>query len=356
MSQVVTRQAPGEIKREAFGPADIRRIANGWYMSEVAAILKVLDEKGPNTILHVQYPSGSNYNRRPMINLLPAMVRMDRPRAPVVVTMHEFHEHRLLWQARAIPMMAAANALILVNSKDYSTVTKWLRPSMVHTELIPIGSNIAVAPQNPAIRNELRAQYGFNAGDTVIVYFGDMHPGKGFLEILRALRALRSEGLALSLLVISRLEAHRSLYDLEILEALESPRAERWAYVVDAPEPEMASRHLQFADAAVFPFKKGAAENRGSLLAAIAHGLPTLTTRGPSTPERFEKTYGVQAVPADDRPALIAHIRALVQSSELRQQLRDRARAASKTFLWEDIAQRVIGLYNRVSKRENTEK
>ena len=348
---VVTRQAPSGIQREACGPMDIRRIANGWRMSEVGTILGVMDEKGPNTILHVQYPSGSTYNRRLMINFLPAMVRMARPRSPVVVTMHEFHEHRLRWQTRAIPMIAASHALILVNSKDYRTVTKWIRPTPFRTELIPIGSNIAVFPESATLRTELREQYGLTPGDTVIVFFGDMHPGKGFLEILPALRTLRSEGLAVCLLVISRLEAHKSPYDLKILEALESPRSEKWAHVVDAPEPELVSRHLQLADLAVFPFTRGASENRGSLLAAIAHGLPILTTRGPSTPDQFEENFGVQTVPAGDLPALTAHLRALVQSSELRYKLKARAHAASKTFLWEDIAQRVVRLYHTVSKR-----
>lgn len=351
---VVTRQAPGVVQREACGPIEIRRIVNGWRMSEMGAILRVLDEKGPNTILHVQYPSGSQYNRRPMINLLPAMVRMARPRIPVVITMHEFHDHRLRWQARAIPMMMAANALIMVDSTDYRMVTKWIRPPRFYTELIPIGSNIAVVPESPTLRNELREQYGFNAGDTIIVYFGNMHPGKGFLEILPAVRTLRSEGLAVSLLIISRLKPHKSPYDREIVAALESPRSEKWAYVVDAPVPERVSHHLQLADVAVFPFIRGAAENRGSLLAAIAHGLPTITTRGPSTPEMFEQNFGVQTVPTGDLPALIAHIRALVQSPELRQNLRARACAASKTFLWEDIAQRVIGLYHSIRFGEDS--
>jgi glycosyltransferase involved in cell wall biosynthesis len=345
---VVTRPAAGANVREVSGPIDIRRIGNGWRMSAIGTILQVLDEKGPGAILHVQYPSGSTYHKRPMINLLPAIVRMARPRVPVVVTMHEYHEHRLRWKVRAIPMMMAAHGLILVNSKDYRTVTRRIRPPKFHTELIPIGSNIEVAPESPTLRNELRMQYGFNPGDAIIVYFGDMHPGKGFPELLSAVRQLRSEGLAASLLIISRLKANMSAYDREILAALESPIREKWAYVADAPEPEKVSHHLQLADAAVFPFTRGAAENRGSLLAAIAHGLPTITTRGPQTPEMFEQNFGVQTVPAGDLPALTAHMRALVQSSELRKNLSVRALAASKKLLWDDIAQRLIGLYDEL--------
>jgi glycosyltransferase involved in cell wall biosynthesis len=346
---VVTRPAAGANVRELSGPIDIRRIGNGWRMSAIGTILQVLDEKGPGAILHVQYPSGATYHKRPMINLLPAIVRVARPRVPVVVTMHEYHEHRLRWKVRAIPMMIAAHGLILVNSKDYRTVTRRIRPPKFHTDLIPIGSNIEVVPESPTLRNELRKQYGFTPGDAIIVYFGDMHPGKGFLELLSALRQLRSEGLAVSLLIISRLKAHKSLYDRKILAALESPIREKWAYVADAPEPDKVSRHLQLADAAVFPFTRGAAENRGSLLAAIAHGLPTLTTRGPSTPARFEENFGVQTVPAGDLPALTAWLRALVQSPDLRDHLSARARVARKAFSWDDIAQRVIGHYQSVS-------
>jgi hypothetical protein len=41
--------SPGEIKREAFGTADIRRIANGWFISELKAIV-VVKRKSFSTI------------------------------------------------------------------------------------------------------------------------------------------------------------------------------------------------------------------------------------------------------------------------------------------------------------------
>lgn len=254
-------------------------------------------------------------------------------------------------------MVIAANARILVNSKDYEIVTRWVKPFNFLTELIPIGSSIPVVPVSSIIRAQLREQLGFNSDDAVIVFFGDMRPDKGFLEFLRAIRTIRSHGAAVHLLVISRLndsEEAESLYCREVRAVLDSSKAEKWASVVEAPEPEAVSRMLQLADLAVFPFPMGASENRSSLLAAIAHGLPTITTQGPSTPERFEEYYGVETVPAGDYVALASRIDVLVRSPKLREELKRRVIEAPRFPSWGAVALNTIALYRRLLRDNNT--
>ena len=71
-----------------------------WTLKDVQPILHAARRSGPGTIVHVQYPSLTNYGRRLMINLLPAVFRTAKRRCPMVVTMHGFHEHRLRWRMR----------------------------------------------------------------------------------------------------------------------------------------------------------------------------------------------------------------------------------------------------------------
>jgi glycosyltransferase involved in cell wall biosynthesis len=50
--------------------------------------------------------------------------------------------------------------------------------------------------------------------------------------------------------------------------------------------PEEASGYLLAADVAAFPFTDGASLRRGSLLAALAHGVPTVSTTAPGRSPR----------------------------------------------------------------------
>ena len=352
---VVTTKISGAPDREISSGVEIRRIVHGWAMSDVRRILTLIDEMGARTIIHVQYNCPITYGRKPMVNLLPAILRVIRPFHPVVATIHGFHEQHLLWRFRVLPMVMAAGALILVNSKDHSMVTRWFRPSWLRTDWIPIGSNISFAPIDGETRKGLRRQLGFRDKDIIIAFFGGMRPEKGFMHLFDAVRDLRSGDVGIGLLVIGGFEVvteARSPYAMHIREALREAEEEGWARLARAPEAERVSQLLQIGDLAVFPFQMGAAENRGSLLAAIAHGLPTITSRGPSTPPGFEEDFGVETVPVNDQKALVTRIHSLASSEEAREKLRQRALLSGAKLSWDAIALRTVELYGAIGKRK----
>ncbi len=345
---IATKQMPKLADCQDSDGVDIHRIVRGWFMSDVRHILALLDKMGSGTIVHVQYSSHSGYYRRLMINILPAIIRMTRARFPVVATIHGYHENRLRWRARAIPMIVAANVVILVNAQDYRMVTRWVRPSRFRTSLIKIASNIRPFEERGFDREEMRKHMGFNQNSRVIVYFGNIRPDKGVSELLRALRTIRSKGIGCNLLVISNIDAildKKSHYYRQLLKVLNYAEKENWVTLVRAPEPNMVSRLLQISDLAVFPFTRGAYENSGSLLAAIAHGLPTITTRGISTPKNFEEDYGVETVPVGDHLSLVSRISSLLHSPEAQKELKKRALTVSRNYSWDTIANKTISVY-----------
>jgi polysaccharide biosynthesis protein PslF len=345
---VATTRIPGMADREVSNGVEICRIVHRWVMSAIGDIIALVDQAGPGTIVHIQYDCPKTYRRNPMINLLPAIMRLRRPQCPVVVTMHGFQEYRLRWRVRVLPMLLAPNALIVVNERDRQLMGRWIRPRRLRAELIPIASNISVVPEDWGTREAMKRQLGFTQDDIVVAHFGFIRTDKGFMNLLNALQEIRSTDQSLRFLLIGGFDYAMETqggYPQAIREALSRPEMRNWVTLAAAKEPEDVSRLLQVADVAVFPFTRGASENRGSLLAAIVHGLPTITTRGPSTPLGFEQNFGVETVPADDNAELAAHIRALVQSAEAREELSRRALAASLRFSWDAIARGTISLY-----------
>ncbi len=150
---------------------------------------------GPGTILHVQYPSRTGYCRRPMINLLPALARFARPRHPVVVTMHEYHEHRLRWRARVLPMLLGQNALVAVRSVDYLLLAPWLRLARLPVAMVPNASNIPAARLSRRRSPDDPPRTGFRGierrGAFVLAFFGDVRPDKG-VHLFRSTRPKQS--------------------------------------------------------------------------------------------------------------------------------------------------------------------
>jgi glycosyltransferase involved in cell wall biosynthesis len=352
---VVTKQVPGLQESEKLNGVFVRRVARGWFMSDIKPILNIADEIGSNTIIHIQYSSRSGYYKRLMINFLPFIIRLLRPKYYVVLTLHGFHEHRFRWRLRVTPMLVAPHARIFVHSKDQAMISRWLKPSIFHHTLIPIASNIPVASISISEKLDIRKQLGFHEDDRIIVYFGDIRPDKGFDTLLRVVDTVRSTDKAVRLLIVSNLEiapVFGAEYERTIRDELRRATNEKWAIVEVAPKPERVSLLLRVADLGVFPFTMGASENRGSLLAAIVNGLPIITTKGQSTPDRFEEHYGVEIVPAGDESQLASCIEKFVCCEDARNKLGKKALNAAKQISWEAIALATIDLYQTLQREK----
>ena len=136
---------------------------------------------------------------------------------------------------------------------------------------------------------------------------------------------------------------------------------------------EEVSAHLLAADIAALPFADGASFRRGSLLAALAHGLAVVTTwpttddRRPTTDDRASSASlhrpssivhrplidGENAllVPPGDAPALVAAIERLANNSGLRERLASGGRALAAQFGWDAIAAQHEQLYERLLRQ-----
>jgi glycosyltransferase involved in cell wall biosynthesis len=128
-----------------------------------------------------------------------------------------------------------------------------------------------------------------------------------------------------------------------------TPRVHWTGYV---PEEEV-SAYLLAADICVLPYRDGASFRRGSLMAALTHGLPIVTTRTPGeqpTPTAFSiprlvNGKNVLLVPPEDPSEIANAVQRLIADPGLRERIGRGARELSEHFRWEDIAARHLEVY-----------
>jgi len=163
--------------------------------------------------------------------------------------------------------------------------------------LLPIPSNLLPPPDRPA-RKAARASLGLPADAELLGHFGTYGPPVAG-PLAAAATALLEPGRRHLLLLGRGAEAFRT----RLCEAHPS-LAPRLHAPGDA-RPAAISQGLLACDALVQPFADGATTRRTSLMAGLAHGLPTCTNRGPLTEPLWEGLPGTVLAP-DAGPAALA--------------------------------------------------
>jgi glycosyltransferase involved in cell wall biosynthesis len=339
-------------------------------------------------ILHIQYQTGA-YGMHPAINFLPRRLRALQHRPAVVVTAHDLLPPYLFpkagrlrqWVTRRL--VADADAVIVTNQDDYRRVaedwrlairkrtskpTRYPVPNTQSLVLIPIGSNITVAPPENYDRAAWRLQLGIDDGETLLAFFGLISLSKGLDTLLDALARLPPH---FRLLVIggAATAPEDRAYANAIGEQIARLGLQQRIMITGHCDEADVSAHLLAADIGVLPFADGASLRRGSLLAALAHGLPVVTTlqtndQGRTTKEDaralghssfalrpFTDGENVLLVPPGDAPALEAAIERLARDARLREQLAAGGRMLADQFGWDAIAAQHEQLYGQLLGR-----
>ena len=250
-------------------------------------------------------------------------------------------------------MLRAAHAIIHPDPADRSHILRWLAGSKAQVECIPIRSAVDVAGADTVRVSKWRAELAIPSTDSVLLYFGTLGPEKGIVQLLDATASLRDRGRRVHLLVVGNLtyypESVRTSTE-STLARLKTAAGQGWATLVDSASPELVSRCHHVSDIAVLPLLHGAAANRSSLLVAMAHGLPIVTTRGPSTPDDFPHSDVLHMVPPGDSDLLASGIDSLLTHEARRAALGSAAADAyGRMPTWSKIADRTLALYRQLA-------
>ena len=241
-----------------------------WGLRDGLAFIRALRAERPD-IVHLQYPSIGH--RR---SLLPHGLGCAGIARRSLVTLHEHS---------ALPrVQRAANALFRAtfDRMIFPTVFEARRfgaPAVV--PVIPIGSNVPVHPGKPP-------------RDDRVLYFGQIRPAKGIEVFIELARRSAAAGEPTRFQVIGSAPPRWMGY----LRALQAAAPATIEWVLDARFADVGEA-MATARAAYLPFPDGASLRRGTLIAALANGLPVVARPGPATPD------SLRAVSYRQRPRMM---------------------------------------------------
>jgi glycosyltransferase involved in cell wall biosynthesis len=186
----------------------------------------------------------------------------------------------------------------------------------------------------------------------LLCYFGFLNESKGGETLFRALAKLVARGEPVKLLMIGGKVGSSDPTNVAYLEEMESLIEELhldehvlWTGYVEGPE---VSASFWAADICVMPYRDGVSFRRGTLMAALAHGMPIISAYPQVEIPEIVEDQNMALVPAGDADALANKIVELAASASLRRRLAQGAAELSKLFTWQAIAQHTLELYERL--------
>ncbi len=351
---VITSAESGIARRDA--EVHLWPEVRNWSLACLPVVKRLLSQIQPD-IVNIQYPTQA-YGRRVAINLMPAYVRHNY-RVPVLTTIHEYSTFRRLGRAR-VTLSALTSTAIVFPDPDNLALFSSGPFCRTRCHYIPLGPNIVPDRTAPQDRQQLRSSYGAGLDDIVVAYFGFVSPSKGLETLIDAIAIAlsRHPETPLRLLLIADdqpSEPAFSEYHRRVTQAAKvriPPSRIHWTGYRSAAE---VSAYLSSADIAVFPFADGASLRRTTLLTALCHGLPVLSTTNSLSSTHLSPGNGVVLVPPADPESLAEAIAALAGDSGRRLELSSRARSFARTLDWSSIASSTAALYRTLveESREN---
>ncbi len=346
---VLTSRGPGPAA--AIPGVEVHRVMDGWRIDEADRLTAAVDRIDPE-IVHVMYPSRFGaQDRGALANAVPLLVRgagLRRKSRSVVTTLHEFSDRSRAFRARAWLNLITSQALIFTSEFDERAALRWPQVESRVRRVVPIAPNI-VPREPPSDGRAVRRRRGLGADSFLVVHFGLLAEDRGLASLAQASRWLAKDGIEVVVIGEPPPRASRGKRSTGLVELGAAEQEGAIRRLPHLPAAELSAL-LSAADAAVFPFAGGATARRGSLLAALAHGLPVVTTHGPRLPVDWSSDAAPALLVAPgDAAALAAAVLKLRDDGRLREQLATAGRKVSRGRSWDEIASRTAELYLEVA-------
>lgn len=331
-----------------------------WRIADLPLLLRLVRDVRPD-VVHVQYQTGA-FGMGPAVNLLFPVLRLRRARPLLAVTFHDLKEPYLFPKAGVVRRWANE---VIRRRADLAFVTNGVDLAALGGEagVLPIGSNVRRVPLDAEQRAAVRARLGIGADEVAVGFFGFVDPWKGVDELVAACERLWADGRQVRLVFVGGVRAGgleaMPAHERDIRARLDaSPwrgRVVRTGYA----SAEETSAYLQALDVCALPFAAGACYRHGSLMAAIEHALPIVTT----VPDLAESSLGdrrveplvdgenVLLVPRGNAGALADAIARLSDDPTLRARIADGAARLAPWFGWDQIARTSLAAYERLLAR-----
>lgn len=284
----------------------------------------------------VQYVPQLYANRADAVWLLMWLVAARLEGRRVVVTLHEYavpaaRSVRRVAARLLLPVVAAllgtvSTHVVVTIDLNRRRLRRWLFWKARRIALVPVGSNIPASGAGRDPRSD--------SGDPVVcVLFGQ--PAAMSVPALTAVgrwAAGRTEQVRLRWIGRSRGDI------LDCWSGRCGLRADLIEVVAGRPASDVSAA-LASADLFVAPLADGVSSRRTTVAAALAHALPIVGTRGPSTDAWLTEFGACALADAGDEAGLVTHLDALARDAPARRAMARAARVLfDSRFAWEAIA------------------
>ena len=321
---------------------------NRWRWPSIATIVDLV-LRHELEVVDIQYQAAAFNMNSPAINFLPWRLKGI---TKTVVTFHDLRVPYLFPKAgplrkSAVRFMAKrAYGVITTNAGDYETLAVEINTPLTQ---IPIGSNIETYTPHHIEIAEVREQLNLTEGDCLLGYFGFLNESKGADTLLRALSPLDER---FHLVFIGGQTGASDATNIDFLEKIKALAAQiglsdrvHWTGFLSDTR---VSTFLHAADMLVMPYQDGASLRRGTLMAALAHGRPLITTY-PSEPTP-ELVHGenVWLIPAGNTSSLSEAVEILTGDKNLRHGLGEGAARTARLFTWDQIAKSTAAFFSEL--------
>ncbi len=352
---IITSRDAGETKnRPSFGRlsepddlgyAQLHADIGRWRWPSVSTIAEIT-LRYEFDVINIQYQAAAYNMNSPAINFLPWRLKH---LGKTVVTFHDLRTPYLFPKAgrfreKALTMMASqSSGAITTNTADFDELRSRVETPVAN---IPIGSNIATYKPNHIEIDEVRHQLNLQHDEILLGYFGFLNESKGAETLLEALSRLPGTyHLAFIGGQIGASDPTNSAYlnhVQNLVNELDLANRVHWTgFISDI----RVSTFLHTANLMVLPYRDGVSLRRGSLMAALAHGRPLITTAPKALVPELRHGENVWLVPPNDVLALAKSIRHLANEKAICRELGQKAAATAQLFSWDEIARRTVQFY-----------
>lgn len=181
-----------------------------------------------------------------------------------------------------------------------------------------------------------------NSKSNVILCVGAIAPRKGHIYTVEMFERLRAKGIDAKLRIIGSL-ADKAYYELLQQKITASPYASDISLEANLPREELLKA---YADAKLFVLHSRE-ESQGIVFAeAMATGLPVVATKIGGIPYVVADGKSGLLCPYADVDAMTEMVAQLLSDKQQWQSFSAAAREIAKDYNWENIAERVVQLYN----------
>ena len=300
-----------------ISPADLRRVG------------RMLDEfPAPQRLLVQWVPHGYGYRA---MNLPFCLWLWNRARRGDVVEVMA-HECFLPFKGWALKQNVAALVqrlmtmfLLRAARRIWMSIPAWekhWRPlalgRRVEFRWLPVPSNITVT-NDPPFPSQIRAQFDVNGGP-VLGHFGTY--GRHDRTLLgQTLPLLLGNGIRPKIILMGR--DSDSMRE-ELIKA--RPELAGAIHATGTLDADDLSRHLSACDVMLQPCQDGVSTRRGTVMAALSHGRPIVTTTGRLTEPIWQESQAVVLVPDGDVRAIANETQRLLSDEIERERLSGAAR------------------------------